>query len=143
MEHFLLYNHLSEDNYLEVLEPYIEEGFVELIDWPIPYTTFRHWITEIQSKAYLDGIERLRNQSFWIAILDTDEFLFPTRDATLASLLKRCFESYPCLYANWQMFGTSNVQSIPKGQLLIEQLIKKAPTNHLVNRVGKSIFQPQ
>jgi len=30
VEHFYLYNHLSKDEYAEVLEPYIKEGIVEL-----------------------------------------------------------------------------------------------------------------
>ncbi len=33
-KHFYLYNNLSQDNYLEVLQPYIESGDVELIEWP-------------------------------------------------------------------------------------------------------------
>ncbi len=35
VEHFYLYNHLSADHYYEVLRPYIQEGIVELKDWPI------------------------------------------------------------------------------------------------------------
>src|SRR4051812_43400023 len=35
VEHFYLYNNLSTDNYLEILQPYIAEGIVELFDWPV------------------------------------------------------------------------------------------------------------
>src|SRR6187431_2863710 len=34
IDHFYLYNNNSDDNYYEILKPYIEKGFVDLIDWP-------------------------------------------------------------------------------------------------------------
>ena len=34
VDHFYLYNNMSEDNYLEVLNPYIEHDIVTLVDWP-------------------------------------------------------------------------------------------------------------
>ena len=34
VDHFYLYNNNSDDNYKEVLEPYIRQGIVTLIEWP-------------------------------------------------------------------------------------------------------------
>lgn len=36
VEHFYLFNHLSSDDYLSVLQPYLSIGLVELYDWPYP-----------------------------------------------------------------------------------------------------------
>jgi len=36
VDRFYLYNVQSSDNYLDVLIPYIEQGMVELIEWPRP-----------------------------------------------------------------------------------------------------------
>ena len=33
VEHFYLYNNNSEDNFREILEPYIEDGLVTLVEW--------------------------------------------------------------------------------------------------------------
>ena len=48
IDHFFLYNNLSEDNYREVLDPYIKNGIVDLIEWPYPQT---------QMKAYADFLK--------------------------------------------------------------------------------------
>ena len=32
---FFLYNNNSNDNYLEVLQPYIDKGIVDLTEWPM------------------------------------------------------------------------------------------------------------
>ena len=34
-EHFYFYNNNSEDNYLDVLKPYMDAGIVTLIEWPV------------------------------------------------------------------------------------------------------------
>ena len=36
IDHIYLYNNNSDDNYLEVLQPFINQGYVTLIDWPMP-----------------------------------------------------------------------------------------------------------
>lgn len=36
IEHFYLYNNFSKDNYLEILEPYLEKDIVTLTQWEIP-----------------------------------------------------------------------------------------------------------
>ncbi len=35
VEHFYLYNNFSEDNYQDILAPYIEKGQVTLTEWPV------------------------------------------------------------------------------------------------------------
>lgn len=34
VDHFFLYNNNSEDNYEEIIEPYVKKGIVTLIQWP-------------------------------------------------------------------------------------------------------------
>ncbi len=66
VEHFYLYNNFSEDNYLEVLQPYIESGIVTLTDWPIESG---------QLSAYLDCFKRHKNHTVWKAYINPDEFI--------------------------------------------------------------------
>lgn len=37
VEHFYLYNNFSEDNYQDILAPYIEKGQVTLTEWPVQF----------------------------------------------------------------------------------------------------------
>src|SRR5436190_22744853 len=40
VEHFYLYNNYSTDNYLEILQPYIDAGIVDCIGWPYSHEGF-------------------------------------------------------------------------------------------------------
>ncbi len=46
VEHFYLYNNLSDDNYFSVLKYYIDKGTVTLRDWP------EEWKRYAQSNVY-------------------------------------------------------------------------------------------
>jgi hypothetical protein len=139
VEHFYLYNNNSEDHFLEILEPYIESGVVELFDWKERPKTREEWHL-IQRKALLDAILRAQNVSKWVAFIDADEFIFPVEDKTLPQFLKN-FEEYPAVAANWQVFGTSHINHLKKNRLMIEQLTKKAYPKNSCNALVKSIVQ--
>ena len=57
VEHFYLYNNRSQDEFKEVLAPYVESGEVTLVEWPFTYPENDHsqWI-RIQSSAYMDCV---------------------------------------------------------------------------------------
>jgi hypothetical protein len=141
VEHFYLYNNLSTDHPEEVLKPYIEAGIVELVDWPFSFNEHEEWIS-IQDGAYNDILKRARGYVKWVAFIDTDEFLFPSKEETLLSVLKE-FESFGGVIANWQIYGTSNVDEIPKNKLMIEMLTCKAKKDLDRNHYFKSIVQPE
>ena len=77
VEHFYLYNNNSTDNYLEVIQPYIDSKCITLVEWPYSYKPGKtaEW-HNIQNKAYMHCIENYRKESTWIAVIDLDEFLF-------------------------------------------------------------------
>lgn len=129
VEHFYLYNNLSQDNYKDVLNPYINSGIVELIEWNQEAHDVREW-DDVQIGAYNDGLIRAKKASKWLAILDSDEFLFPTTENSLPKFLKK-YEKIPGfggLLVNWVVFGTSWVPKIPDDKLLIETLVWCSPT---------------
>lgn len=137
-EHFYLYNNLSEDNYKEVLAPYIKSGIVELIEWNRESENVIEW-DAIQVGAYNDGFNRAKKKSKWLAILDSDEFLFPTVENDLLKFLKQYekLNGFGGLLVNWVGFGTSWVEKIPEDKLLIETLTLCVPSG---NDHFKSIF---
>lgn len=142
VKHFYLYNNLSTDKYYKVLKPYIKSGEVELIEWK--YNTNpdgSNWPT-IQMMAYNHAINSSKNVVKWLAIIDTDEFLFPVETDTLTEFLLN-YEDVAAICVNWQMYGTSGIKNIAKGHLLIEDLIYKAPTDYSENTHVKSIVRPE
>jgi hypothetical protein len=141
VKRFYLYNNLSTDNYKEVLKPYIKKRIVKLIDWPFSYESLSEW-DQIQIAAYENAVKLSKGKTKWLAILDTDEFLFPVHDNSLPQFLRR-FESSEeigGICVNWVMYGTSHVAKIPEDRLLIETLVLSngEGDNHF-----KSIVRPE
>ena len=62
VEHFYLFDHLSQDNPRKVLEPYIDIGLVQLTSWPIQYTNVYEW-TELQCLAYERALHWARGKT--------------------------------------------------------------------------------
>lgn len=140
VEHFYLYNHLSQDDYLEVLQPYIDKGIVELFEIKKEPHEYQQW-HNLQNSCYNKTIKKARNVSHWLAIIDSDEFLVPVKDKNLLKLLKD-YESFGGLMVNWQMYGTSDVWEIPSDKLMIETLMKRAHDEYSFHYHVKSIIQP-
>lgn len=141
VKHFYLFNNLSSDDYSSALAPYIKSGEVELFQWPYESTETIGW-NEIQCDAYNYALKLAKWKVKWLAILDTDEFLFPVEVFTLSDFLLQ-FEDAAAVCVNWQMYGTSGVKTIPKNHLLIEDLVIKGETNYIENLHVKSIVRPE
>lgn len=143
VEHFYLFNNLSDDHYKEVLQPYIQAGLVELYDWPhiSQPGNERDWLG-IQSAAYRKGLELAKGTSKWAALVDTDEFLFPSQKESLPQLLSD-YEECSGILVNWQVFGTAHVPRVPDNQLMIETLLMQSPIDSNVNQTCKSIVRPE
>lgn len=143
IEHFYFYNNLSTDNFEEVLAPYIAAGEVEIRNWNYDSHTFGgHYWNQIQLGAYNDGLRRAKGHTKWLAILDSDEYLFPVEQKSLVDFLKD-FESYGVVGVNWQMFGTSGIKKLSPDRLLIEELIFRGPVGFQENVHIKSIIRPE
>ena len=141
VEHFRLYNNDSEDDYQTVLASYIAHGEVTLIEWPSSKQDLIRWAFLTQLPAYLDAIQHFKGKSRWVALIDIDEFLLPLEQPNMLAFLKD-YEDYPGVVLNWQCFGTSFIQDIPTGKLMIETLTLKADEYSNRNIAVKSIVQP-
>ena len=103
VDHFFLYNNFSDDNYREILAPYIERGIVDLIDWPVPQGQF---------PAYEDCWQKFRETTRWIALIDLNEFLCDNR--TCHGSTKQIFVLIygTCLYTRYNVVITELVCNI-------------------------------
>jgi hypothetical protein len=147
VERFYLANHLSEDDFMPVLAPYVASGKVRLTHITREFTGDR-FEQDIHVPFFNSVISECCGRVRWLACIDADEFLLPVRDGdrSILDVLRR-----PALQAagvggvcaNWQTYGTSGFARIPPGKLLVETLIRKAPVNHPNNLYIKWILRPE
>ena len=135
--HFYLYNNLSTDEYLEVLEPYIKKGIVELFEYPEP--DFRQ---TTQTYVYNHSLKMAKSSNDWLAIIDADEFIVPVETDNLSKVLKQ-YKYAGGVVVFWQTYGTSGVPRIGPGELMVEKLVKKYSADWYGNKWNKSIIQPK
>lgn len=111
VDHIYAYNNDSKDNYREILQPYIDEGFVSLEDYPGKFA---------QIPAYSKCFSEHRNETFWLAFIDLDEFIVPKEKNSIKDWIKP-FEKYPSVIIYWLMFGTNGIINPDYSKLTIEQ----------------------
>jgi hypothetical protein len=134
VDHFYLYNHHSNDNFFEVLQPYITAGIVEYFEFSVPNFP--------QNEAIEDALSRAKGKTKWLASIDTDEFILPKKHSNLGEFLKE-YEEFAGVTLNWQCFGTSHIPSIPPEELLLEHLTFKAESQFSWNSHVKPIVRPE
>lgn len=98
VDHFYMYNNNSDDNFRDVLAPYIEEGVVTLVEWKK---------NQAQMEAYHDCIEKFSNETRWIGFIDIDEFIVPKSTNNVYDFLKIFEKNRPAVLIYWKMFGSS------------------------------------
>ena len=111
IDHIYLYNNFSEDNYLEILTSYIEDGFVTLTEWPYKHS---------QIAAYEDCLVKHKCETFWLTFIDLDEFICPKYEYNIKDWIKD-YEGFPAVTMYWQMFGTCGKMKPDYSKLVIEQ----------------------
>ena len=130
VEHFYLYDNMSEDGHREVLAPFVEEGLAEVRPW-------ERFPGQLQ--AYDDCLGRHRGDSRWIAFIDCDEFLFSPLRKPVPELL-RDYEDFAAVGVNWANFGDSGHETQPPG-LVIESYVMRSDDPQR-NWAIKSIVDP-
>ena len=111
IDHFYLYNNNSDDNYIDIIEPYIQRGLVTLIDFPEE---------QAQMKAYKDCYDRFRNETNWMCFLDADEFICPKYETDINEWIYD-YNKYPAIMIHWLMFGTGGQLQHNYNKNVIEQ----------------------
>ena len=113
VQHFYLYNNFSDDNYQELLKPYIDKGLVTLIDWPVPFG---------QPSAYLNCVETYANEANWIGFLDLDEFVVPYETKDIKQWLSR-YNKFPCVSCYWKFFSSGGIMKEDTTKPVMEQFV--------------------
>lgn len=124
VEHFYLYNNYSDDNYMDVLRPYVEQGIVTLIDWPYQ---------QAQIQCYADIIKKFHNETEWLGFIDIDEFVIPKSALTIYETLQP-FRYAPSVLIYWRVFGTSGLMDRDRNGLVTEDFIVSWPKYYTVGK---------
>lgn len=111
VDHFYLYNNNSDDNYADVLKPFIDEGLVHLIDWPYE---------QGQMSAYEDCYNKSRNDTNWLGFIDIDEYVCPVSHTSIKDFLTT-FDKFPGVAIYWKQFGSTGHLQHNENKLVIEQ----------------------
>lgn len=127
VEHIYLYNNFSEDDYKTILQPYVEEGFVTLAEWPVK---------QGQLAAYTHCIENYKQDTNWIGFIDLDEFIVPIKDNNIQDFLVK-FSNRPTVKLYWNVFGTSGRIDRDRSGLVTEDFVL---CWRKMDEVGKCIY---
>lgn len=100
VDHFYLYNNNSEDNFMKILQPYIENNWVTLVEWP-------H--NQMQMEAYMDGIKNFSSETKWLGFIDIDEFIVPKSTDNIYDFLKPFEKNRGSVNIYWKLYGTSGL----------------------------------
>ena len=130
VSHFFFYEKLSQDNFREVLAPYVKRGVVTLLDdWPnVPVSP------SAEQDCVLKGIGRFE----WIGFIDADEFVVIADGRSLGDFLSD-FEDHPAVALHWYMFGSNGHRLRPAGTVISEYTRREA----LPNRHMKCFVRPE
>ena len=111
VDHFYLIDDNSMDNVYDIMDPYLERGYVSFHKAPKEDATYR------QIAAYhrvFSDVILSKNESRWVALLDLDEFLYSPRYPHDLKRVFREHEDLSIVGVNWAMFGSSNIIEQPK-----------------------------
>ena len=140
VQHFYLYNNESEDNICEVLEPYIKNGVVDLIDFPGRLK---------QLPSYHDAIKNFRNECRYMAIIDADEFIRPIdHNKNILQVIDEIMQQVKNskhvagIYVTWLMFGSSGYVQRPISGGVLSNFLYRNP-DKINELIGKVIINPR
>lgn len=132
MEKFYIYDNESTDNTREILQSYIDDGTVEYTYWS--------GLAQ-QGPAYDNSLAQHKYETKWMAFIDIDEFIVPTRADTIPEIIKE-LNPKAGLYIHWLIYGDNGHKTKTKG-LVIERFTKHSEENFPRNRLVKSIVNPR
>jgi hypothetical protein len=130
VQHFFFYDNDSDDDSLVKLGPFLRAGLVTY--------TFRPG-KGIQIALLNEALKHYGCRTFWMALIDVDEFLVPVSAKSVSDLLTG-FEHVGGLAVSWLVFAPSNEAKRGKG-LVIERFHASVP-RYFENCWCKLIVQP-
>ena len=131
IDHIYLINDGSDDNYLQILEPYINTGYVTLFNNTLEINNYPR-----QKYVYEEYFKKELPKSKWWAVIDLDEFLYSPNEIDLKKVVQKYEDKGNQLFVHWRMFGSSG--HIEQPDLVIRNFTK---CKSKLENQGKTIFK--
>ena len=132
-----LYENNGTDNMKEKIQPFLDSGFVIYHNFPG---------NAMQLPAYNHAIKNYGNRTKFMAMVDCDEFLMPTKNPfDLVSTVNEIFaltEHAGGIGVNWCVYGSSGKMKKEPG-LLMERFKMRAKDSSWNNKLIKTIVDPR
>lgn len=142
VQHFILVNDRSTDDFTTVLAPYIAAGEVELLTLPCPEKWLGRSWTTFQIAVLQSICRQQRGVTRWLALIDLDEFIVPRQAERLLDVLDE-YEACGGFYVRWETFGTSYVARLSSDELMTDRLrLRWRFISGREDVLGKSIVKP-
>uniref|UniRef100_A0A6C0KX00 Glycosyltransferase 2-like domain-containing protein n=1 Tax=viral metagenome TaxID=1070528 RepID=A0A6C0KX00_9ZZZZ len=122
IEHFYIINNCSNDNYIEILKPYIDSNIVTLYERPEK---------QVQVKHYNEIFELIKNDTEWLIIADFDEYWYAYPEKNIPTVLKQYENKVSAIFTNWQFFGSNAFIQEPDGGIRENFIMKWHYNNHI------------
>jgi len=100
VEHFYLINDNSSDNFIEIIQEYIDKGIVSLFNDNEGYYLGR------QRNLYNRHILPRIKETKWLLMVDIDEYVWSKMDVNLCNILKIC-ENIGQIQLRQTLFGSN------------------------------------
>lgn len=137
VQRFYLYNHNSTDESVEVLQPYVDAGWVVLNDARDYYDeTLKLSMSQVAN--YQHCLTNYGKDTRWMMFIDVDEFAFSPEAETLSSVLKD-YEKYPGVIMRNVFFGSSGHIAKPSGTV-IENYLYRSPVTGFKTGVDDVLY---
>lgn len=132
-----LYDNESSDNTKQLLQPYIENAFVEYQLMPG---------IGRQLDAYNDAIEKHKHECRYMAFIDLNEYIMPENPYKLIpDVVKQVLSqkrNAAGIALNWCLYGNSGHKQRPVG-LITESYIDRAHETNPMNHMVKTLCNPR
>lgn len=119
IEHIYMINDFSTDNFLEILQPYLDVGIVTVFDSDIVTKVVGRQVL-LYEKYFYDIVKSLKHK--WFLVLDLDEFLYSPNETNLNKIIEK-YDDYSQLHIMWQNFGSNS--HIEQPNLVVHNFTKR------------------
>lgn len=107
VNHFYLINNGSTDAYLNILNPYLQDGSVECVT-----DERKHMQTEYYNLYFL---KKAKEETEWVMIVDLDEFIYSRKGfKKISDYLVSLEKNIGQVYVPWKLFGSSGLIDQPR-----------------------------
>jgi hypothetical protein len=121
INHIYLINDFSTPEYETIIQKYIEEGYVTLYHNDIVTKQVGR-----QKLIYEKYLKKVLKETFWLGVIDLDEFLYSPSEINISNILKK-YEKFSSININWIHFGSNGYIKQPES--LVNSFIMRAKIN--------------